>query len=166
MAMSYRLLLLALMCSVGCEAQRRLVVTDFETLEPVAEANAVGNGFTGQTDSLGFITTPDSCHTLLFSHVNYESRLVNLEEVRDTVFLLSKLLSVKEVVVFGKAPIVEDYKELNSHIKPSKIELQMASIQSPQGNLLGLLKYIIPKKWLKSRKQKREERRKKILEEY
>lgn len=27
-----------------------------------------------------------------FSHVNYESRIINLEEVRDTVFLISKLL--------------------------------------------------------------------------
>lgn len=40
---------------------------------------------------------------MVFSHVNYESRIINMEEVRDTVYLISKLLNVKEVVVFGKA---------------------------------------------------------------
>ena len=160
------LLLIALLCSTGCLGQRRLSVVDFETLAAVGGANAVGKDFTVQADSLGIVTIPDSCHSLLFSHVNYESRLVNLEEIRDTVFLLSKLLSVKEVVVFGKTPLVDDYKDLQSHMRLSKTELQMASIQSPQGNLLGLLKYLVPKKWRKSRKEKRKERLKEILVEY
>lgn len=160
------LLLIALVCCMGCLGQRRLAVIDFETLMPVGGANAAGNGFVCLADSLGFVSVPDSCRSLLFSHVNYESRLVNLDEVRDTVFLLSKLLSVKEVVVFGKTPVVEDYKELQNHMRLSKTELQMASIQSANGNLFGLLKYLIPKKWRKSPKQKRKELRKKILEEY
>ena len=42
---------------------------------------------------------------MVFSHVNYESRIINMEEVRDTVYLISKLLNVKEVVVFGKAKL-------------------------------------------------------------
>ncbi|MBO7141238.1 MAG: hypothetical protein J6W19_11770 [Prevotella sp.] len=160
------LLILALMCSMGCLGQRRLSVIDFETLEPVGGANAAGNGFAIEADSLGIITIPDSCRSLLFSHVNYESRLINLDEVRDTVFLLSKLLSVKEVVVFGKTPLVDDFKDLQSHMRPSKTELQMASIQSTNGNLFGLLKYLIPKKWKKSPKKKRKERLKEVLVEY
>ena len=160
------LLIFALMCSMGCLGQRRLSVIDFETLMPVGRANAEGNGFAIEADSLGIITIPDSCRSLLFSHVNYESRLINLEEVRDTVFLLSKLLSVKEVVVFGKTPIIEDYSELQSHMRLSKTELQMASIQSTNGNLFGLLKYLIPKKWKKSPKKKRKERLKEVLVEY
>ena len=160
------LLLFALVCSVGCMAQRRLVVIDVETLIPVDGANAVGNSFAVQTDSLGFITVPDSCRSLVFSHVNYESRIINLDEVRDTVFLISKLLNVKEVVVFGKTPQLEDYKDLQSHMRLSKTDLQLASIQSPNGNLFGLLKYLIPKKWRKSAKEKRKERLKQALEEY
>ncbi len=147
-------------------AQRRLVVIDVETLIPVDGANAVGNCFAVQTDSLGFITVPDSCRSLVFSHVNYESRIINLDEVRDTVFLISKLLNVKEVVVFGKTPQLEDYKDLQSHMRLSKTDLQLASIQSPNGNLFGLLKYLIPKKWRKSAKEKRKERLKQALEEY
>ena len=150
---------------MGCVAQRQLVVIDVETLIPVDGANAVGNGFAVQADTLGFITVPDSSHTLVFSHVNYESRIINLEEVRDTVFLISKLLNVKEVVVFGKTPQIKDYKDLKAHMLPSKTDLQLAAAQ-PNGNLLGLLNYIIPKKWKKSAKEKRKERLKKVLEDY
>ena len=159
------LLLLVLVCSMGCMAQRRLVIIDMETLVPVGGANAVGSSFAVQADTLGFITVPDSCRSLVISHVNYESRVINLEEVRDTVFLISKLLNMKEVVVFGKSLHIDEYKDLQAHIRPSKTELQLAAAQ-PNGNLFGLLNYIIPKKWKKSTKEKRKERLKKVLEEY
>ena len=159
------MLLLVLVCSMGCMAQRRLVIIDMETLVPVGGANAVGSSFAVQTDTLGFITVPDSCRSLVISHVNYESRVINLEEVRDTVCLISKLLNMKEVVVFGKSLHIDEYKDLQAHIRPSKTELQLAAAQ-PNGNLFGLLNYIIPKKWKKSTKEKRKERLKKVLEEY
>ena len=160
------LLLLALVCSMGCMAQRRLVIIDIETLVPVGGANALGSSFAVQADSLGFITVPDSCRSLVFSHVNYESRIINLDEVRDTVFLISKLLNMKEVVVFGKTPHVDDYADLQASLRLPKTDLQLASIQSANGNLFGLLKYLIPKKWRKSAKEKRKERLKKVLEDY
>jgi hypothetical protein len=37
---------------------------------------------------------------------------------------------------------------------------------NPNGNLLGLFKYLIPKKWRTSKKKKRQEELKKLLEEY
>ena len=73
-------------------AQRRLVVVDVETLIPVVGANVISKDGNCTTDSLGYFSVSDSCKTLSFSHVNYESRLVNLNEVRDTVFMISKLL--------------------------------------------------------------------------
>lgn len=159
------LLVAAFVCCVSASAQRRLVVVDFETGDPVGGANVVGNGLTTQADSLGFVLVPDSCRSLVFSHVNYESRLINLNEVRDTIFLLSKLLRLKEIVVFGKAPEVEDYAELNRKFQLPKSELQLAGAQ-PNGNLFGLLGYLIPKSWKKSPKKKRKERLKEILENY
>lgn len=153
------------MCCQAASAQRRLVIVDFETGVPVGGANVVGNGLTTQADTLGFVVVPDSCRSLVFSHVNYESRLINLNEVRDTIFLLSKLLHLKEVVVFGKAPEVEDYAEFNKRFQLPKSELQLAGAQ-PNGNLLGLLGYLIPKSWKKSPKKKRKERLKEILENY
>ena len=58
-------------------AQRRLVVVDVETLIPVVGANVISKDGNCTTDSLGFFSVSDSCKTLSFSHVNYESRLVN-----------------------------------------------------------------------------------------
>ena len=66
-------------------AQRRLVVVDVETMIPVVGANVISKDGNCTTDSLGYFSVSDSCKTLSFSHVNYESRLVNLNEVRDTV---------------------------------------------------------------------------------
>jgi hypothetical protein len=159
------LILAALMCCQAASAQRRLVVVDYETGVPVGGANVVGNGLTTQADTLGYVTVPDSCRSLIFSHVNYESRLINLSEVHDTIFLLSKLLNIKEVVIFGKAPEVEDYAEFNQRFQLPKSELQLAGAQ-PNGNLFGLLGYLIPKKWKKSPKKKRKERLQEILNDY
>jgi hypothetical protein len=83
------LLLLFLAGALQGFAQRRLVVVDVETLMPVAGANISSKDGNLTTDSLGFFSVSDSCKTLSFSHVNYESRLVNLKEVRDTIFLIS-----------------------------------------------------------------------------
>ena len=164
------LLCLFLALLFGCQsasAQRRLVVVDVETLVPVNGANVVGYSLSAQTDTLGHITIPDSCYSLLFSHVNYESRLINLAEVRDTVFLISKLLNVKEVVVFGQAPYDDKYKELGKQMIPSKTDLQLSGAKPGDGiNLLGLLSYLIPKKWKKSAKERRKEQLKQVLEEY
>ena len=96
-------------------AQRRLVVVDVETLIPVAGANVVSREGTVTTDSLGHVSVSDSCKSLSLSHVNYESRLINLNEVRDTVFMISKLLNLKEVVVFGHGK-KRDYSELQRRL--------------------------------------------------
>ncbi len=161
------LLLAVFLCSVAASAQRRLIVIDVETLEPIDGANVVGNNLSAQTDTLGYITVPDASQSLLFSHVNYESRLINLKEVRDTVFLISKLLNVKEVVVFGKTPHVEEYEQLRKNINSSIADLQLSDAKPGDGiNLLGLFSYLIPKKWKKSKKERREERLKRVMEDY
>ena len=149
------------------QAQRRLSVVDIETLIPINGVNVVTNGLSAQTDSLGCITVPDSCRSLSFSHVNYESRLINLEEVKDTVFLISKLLNLKEVVVFGHAQYRDDYKELKKRLRLEKTEAQLlAADPNSGGNLLSLIAKLIPKRWKKNTKTARRERLKRILEDY
>ena len=111
-------------------AQRRLVVVDVETLIPVAGANVVSREGTVTTDSLGHVSVSDSCKSLSLSHVNYESRLINLNEVRDTVFMISKLLNLKEVVVFGHGK-KRDYSELQRRLGLDRVEAQLAAAGSP-----------------------------------
>ena len=160
------ILLTALTYSLLLSAQRQLRVVDVETLFPVAGANVVSKNRTAQTDSMGCIVVSDSCRTLVFSHVNYESRMLNLEEVRDTVFLISKLLNLKEVVVFGHNKRDDKIKELKSQLGLSPTDAQLIAASNSGMNLFGLIGKLIPKKWRKSKKAARRERLKQIIEEY
>jgi len=152
--------------TIQVHAQRRLVVVDVETLQPVVGANVISKDGSATTDSLGYISVSDSCKSLSFSHVNYESRLVNLKELNDTVFLISKLLNIKEVVVFGHDQRDKLPEALKRQLEIDKKEAQLAAIDPSSGNLLSLLSYIIPKKWRKSKKEKQRQRLKKILDAY
>ena len=160
-------LLTALTYSLLLSAQRQLRVVDVETLVPVAGANVVSKNRTAQTDSMGCITVSDTCRTLVFSHVNYESRMLNLEEVRDTVFLISKLLNLKEGVVFGQKKRDDKLKDLKNQLGLSPLDAQLIGASTNSGmNLFGLIGKLIPNKWRKSKKESRRERLKRIIEEY
>jgi hypothetical protein len=160
-------LLLFLGSTTQAVAQRRLVVVDVETLIPVAGANVVSREGTVTTDSLGHVSVSDSCKSLSFSHVNYESRLINLNEVRDTVFMISKLLNVKEVIVFGHGK-KRDYSELQRRLGLDRVEAQLAAAGSPGMDLVALFNTLfVPKKWRASyRKKQRMKRLKEILDSY
>ena len=160
------LLLLFLAGALQGFAQRRQVVVDVETLMPVAGANVSSKDGNLTTDSLGFFSVSDSCKTLSFSHVNYESRLVNLNEVSDTIFLISKLLNIKEVVVFGHGQPKELPEALKKQLEAEKENAKLAAIDPSSGNLLSLFAYLIPKKWRKNTKAARRKRLKQILENY
>ena len=147
-------------------AQRRLVVVDVETLIPVAGANVVSKDGTTTTDSLGYFSVSDSCRSLAFSHVNYEPRMINLTEVRDTVYLISKLLNVREVVVFGHGPHDVLPEALKKQLKINKTEAELAAANPGGANLLPLLARLIPKKWRKNKKEERMKRLRQILEDY
>ena len=161
------LIFMAVACGLAVSAQQRRVVVDIETLIPIAGVNVTSAHQTVVTDSLGWFSVSDSCRSLAFSHVNYESRLINTEEVGDTIFLISKLLNIKEVVVFGHAKYRDDFKELKKQLRIQKTEAQLAAADpSSGGNLLSLVGYLIPKKWKKNSKQARRERLKQILDNY
>ena len=163
--------LLLLAVSVQGFAQRRLVVVDVETLIPVAGASVFSKDGTTITDSLGYFSVSDSCQSLSFTHVNYESRMINLTEVRDTVFMVSKLLNIREVVVFGHGQHDEISDDLKKKLRMDKIDAQLVAANPNGGvNLIALFKMLMPKKWLKKlRQDSKEERLKrlqKILDEY
>ena len=168
-----RLLTIILLLSLGMNtalSQRRLVVADVETLLPVAGVSVQGKGGVAYTDSTGHFMLPDSSRTMVFSHVNYESRIVNLEEVRDTVFIISKLLSLKEVVVFGKVHYEDDgLDELRRrlHIQRTESQLLAADPSKPASLPIALLAKLLPKKWRSSfRKEQRRKHHDDVLREY
>lgn len=153
-------------CVASADAQRRLVTVDVETGTPLKGVNVQSHHFHAVTDSLGRVTIPDSLHTFLFSHVNYESSLINTYHTADTVFLISKLNSLGEVLVLGNGKRKDDgMDELRERIrKQAKIEAELANA-NPNGNLFGLIGYLIPKKW-KHRKENKRKRHEEILNNY
>lgn len=159
-------LLLAIAGTLQCLAQRRLVAIDVETLIPVAGANVVTKYGNTTTDSLGKFTVSDSCKSVALSHVNYESRMIKLNEVRDTVYMISKLLNLKEVIVFGHGKRDELPDALKKQLEVNKDDAKLAAIDPSSGNLLSLVGYVIPKKWRKNSKKARRKRLKEILDNY
>lgn len=161
------MIIILLTAALQAAGQRRLVAVDFDTMAPIAGASVVSSNGNTITDSLGHFSVADSCKTLLFSHVNYESSLVNLGEVRDTVYLFSKTLRVDEVVVFGHGGHDLIPEALKRQLKLSKTDAELAAADpSRGGNLLQLISYIIPKKWRKNNKEERRKRLKQILDDY
>ena len=83
------------------------------------------------------------------------------------MFLISKLLNLKEVVVFGHDKREDKMKDLKSQLGLSKTDAQLIAASSNQGmNLFGLISKLIPNKWRKSKKESRRERLKRVIEEY
>jgi hypothetical protein len=156
-----------MLCCTTVSAQRQLVVVDIETLIPVVGASVVSKGGTLITDSLGYVSVADSCKSLSFSHVNYESRIINLKEVRDTVYMISKLLNLKEVVVFGHGK-KRDFSELQKRLGLDKVEAQLISGGKRGMDLITAFNTLfVPKKWRKSyRRKQRMKRLQETLDNY
>lgn len=164
-----RILLLAflLVFSTNMMAQegRHRTVVDGDTGNPIANVSIMGRDFTVVTDSAGRFVLPDDCKTLVFSHINYVSYLANRNDLGDTIELYTNDHRLDEIVVFGKPTGEDPLANLNNSLGISKTDAQLISA-NPNGNLLGLLSYLIPKKWRTSKKTKKKESLKKILEDY
>jgi len=160
-----RLLLTSLLVAlcVTLHAQRRLTVVDVETRVPIRGVNVTSRTQRADTtDWQGVIIVPDTCRTLSFSHVKYESRILNLSEVKDTVFLISKLMGLNEVVVIGKGKDEDKLKELKRQLILDPKEAQLIAADPSQGfDVLGLIQSIF-----KKRKERKQERYRRMLEEY
>lgn len=169
MARLYLCLLLVL-CCINSLAQRRLVVVDMDLLVPVAGANVVSKQGVQTTDSMGVVYVAKDCKTITISHVNYESLILNLKkEEGDTIYMLSKLLNLQEVLVLGKGK-QPDYRELNKGFQLDKTEAQLVGADPSKAASFDLGKVIsalIPKKWRSSyKKAQRKKRLKEILDDY
>ncbi len=158
----YLAIFLAALC-VAVRGQRRLIVVDVETRVPIRGVNVVGSSHRADTtDWQGLVTVSDTCRSLSFSHVKYESRLLNLSEVKDTVFLISKLMGLPEVTVYGQDLGEDKLKELKRQMRLNKTEQQLAAANPAGGfNILGLFQKLV-----KRRKESKKERFLRMLEEY
>ena len=156
---------LAALCSMTAwaQAQKQRVAIDGDTGRGIPGVSITAKDFTIVTDSMGYFTLPKDCKTLVFSHINYVSYMVNLNDLGDTVLLYNNYQHLDEVTVFG-TPGEDPLKNLKQGLKLNKTEVELQNA-NPNGNLLGLLKHLVPKKW-RSKKQELKEKEKKVLKEY
>ena len=155
-------IILAALC-VAVRGQRRLIVVDVETRVPIRGVNVVSSAHRADTtDYQGLVSVPDSCRTLSLTHVKYESRILNVDEVKDTIFLISKLMGLPEVTVFGHGKGEDALKELKRQLRIKKTEAQLAAADPSAGfDILGLIGKLI-----KRRKDKKKEKFEKMLQDY
>ena len=82
--------------------------------------------------------------------------------MKDTVFLISKLMGLNEVVVIGKGKDEDKLKELKRQLILDPKEAQLIAADPSQGfDVLGLIQSIF-----KKRKERKQERYRRMLEEY
>ena len=145
--------------AVAAFGQRQFVVVDVETRVPIRGVNVVSSAHRADTtDYQGLVSVPDSCRTLSLTHVKYESRILNVDEVKD----ISKLMGLPEVTVFGHGKGEDALKELKRQLRIKKTEAQLAAADPSAGfNILGLIGKLI-----KRRKDKKKEKFEKMLEDY
>lgn len=154
--------------AVAAFGQRQFVVVDVETRTPIRGVNVTSSAHRADTTNYqGMIGVPDSCRTLSLTHVKYESRILNVDEVKDTIFLISKLMGLPELTVFGHGKGDDRLKELRSHLRQSKTDAQLLAANPSGGvNIFGLLGYVGKKLFGERKKLSKKERFKKMLEEY
>lgn len=152
----YCLILLTVMGCLSVKAQRRILVLDVETREPVGRAAVVPYpGVRTQTDSMGVASIPEKFDSLHVSHVRYATEMLKFEEVRDTIFLFAKENMIDEVTVISQQESIKDY--LKSHRQlPNPAE---PALRIGVDKILKFFKY-------KSRRERKRERTKRLLEEY
>ena len=98
-------LLLALQMSMAASAQRRVLVADIDSKAPVGKVKiCTDRNRTYTTDYTGHVVIDTFFKTATVAHPTYLSRIIDLKQTTDTIFLLPNML--KEVVIFGEKPII------------------------------------------------------------
>lgn len=145
-----------------------MVVCDVETSQPISSVSVQSSAGVEVTDTMGYFSVPDSCKSLILSHLNYESRLLNVNEVGDTVFLVSKDLGIRELVVFGKKSDDGLADRIKKMVALSKTDAQLlANDPANGGNLLAVIGKAIGKLISKkSKKARSKEKAREIIENY
>lgn len=151
-----KLLPLLLLCSTDGYAQRSSVVFDIDTYRPIKGVAVYLNPKgTVMTDVHGRFTLPPKCHSMTFSHVYYESRVMKAESMPDTVFLIPKTTHLDAVIVMGKAP------KIGFDIKRG---IQMGALTAPKSGISVDIMQMF--RFRDNRHARNREKLKKILDKY
>lgn len=150
-------LYILVIASLSASAQRRIRVLDVETHEPVVSASVEPNkGKSTLTDSLGYAMIPEKFDSLFIRHLKYERERLMAHEVKDTVYLFATENMLDEVTVISPQTMLNS---MNEQLKTKPLpDPGKAAITIPLSKILKWFGY-------KSKREKKKERVKRILEE-
>ena len=97
----FLLTMLLTLTAIQGMAQRNGVVLDMETRQPLAGVKVY--------------TTDGVSRSVTFSHSSYVNRTVSLTNIKDTVLLLPKAITINTVVITAKAPSIMSNSPVNLH---------------------------------------------------
>lgn len=121
--MKVQLLFSLVVISILSYGQIRGVVKDSASNEPIPYVNIwVENEFIGTTSNeKGTFTlnADENCRTIIFSSLGYETKKVNLESIKNEVWLKPKITELKEVIVNVDK---QKHETVIGRFKKSKIE--------------------------------------------
>ena len=161
--MTYRMLLLAItLLAAGKEsyAQKSGIFIDLQTHLPVAEVQIRTNtGYARLSDKAGRFSLAIPFSSITVTHAHYVMRVLNKEEMKDTIYLLPKSININEVTIIGRKPKVSfSLNALGGETDP-----RIGPVRPPSGmNFLGWLSVF--EKGHVSKKER--EKRRKAIENY
>ena len=150
-------LLLMICTAVMVSAQRKIIVLDAETYEPVEGVSIWADSMeVVKTNGQGIVFVKEPFDSLTFSHLKYGRERLAAKEVADTMLMFAHDMELPEVVVMAVSP--ELTKSIRSSIKRMVSEIpQNSGASFDFANLLD-------KRGRRDRKHLK--RAKKILQDY
>lgn len=155
-------ILYGLIWSIGCNAQVTGIVIDLETRKPVSNVHLyLDTNMNVVADWAGRFHTDAKFKSATISHFKYVARKMKREEMRDTIYLLPKMNTLSEVVVYGRNPGPKfKYNNMTS------IDRQLANYKGGGFNILGLAALAINALVKDKHKMSKRDRTKMAIENY
>lgn len=141
-------------------AQKSGIFIDLQTHLPVPDVQIRTNtGYARLSDKAGRFSLSIPFSSITITHTSYVMRVLNKEEMKDTIYLLPKSININEVTILGRKPRVT----FSLNALSGKTDPRIGPAKSPSGmNFLGWLS--IFEKGHVSKKER--EKRRKAIENY
>lgn len=112
------LLILLSALSLSSQAQRKAVVVNIENGIPVRDVEVNTNtNRRVKTNWMGEFFLPFNTTSFTLTHGKFLSMTLDVDEMPDTIALLSRLTTLSEVIVWGKRPVTFNPKQATEDAK-------------------------------------------------
>lgn len=159
------LIILFLSCVQSVDAQHRRLISilDKDSKDPVDRAVIMqGNDTIARSTPQGLVVIPTVKGKVVFAHRDYESREFDYDSIPSVVKMRCIVQELDEIVVLGRLPIKFDMKLGGMKLGESHYGIVKTTMEGSTMNL----KTVRQKLFGRTRKEKKKDKLRKVLEEY